>query len=215
MVERYGHELEPGLVLQLERKDRMEEMEFYFPNSRIPAGTCLRLTGGLLLRHYLEGVGKSEKHRISSDGYLKGLVDLIFRRWEAICSIEVEQTERASGWVRFGPNRARDARSPRLAVSSLSQWPPTVSCKADCRIILRRTFRRRYYLYPRHANWFAAESSEIVPTFPSSRPSINFLAKQKEEEGTGRTKLGTARTRPGDCFLFRTKGIFRRRQDLG
>ena len=28
------------------------------------------------------------------------------------------------------------------------------------------------------------------------------MAKQNEEEGTGRTKLGTARTRPGDCFLF-------------
>ena len=76
-----GTELEPGLVLQsLERKDRMEEMEFYFP---VQPGFLPELASvlpeGCLLRHYLEGVGKSEKHRISSDGYLKGLVDLIFR----------------------------------------------------------------------------------------------------------------------------------------
>ena len=75
-----GTELEPGLVLQsLERKDRMEEMEFYFP---VHPGFLPQLASALpecLLRRYLEGVGKSEKHRIASDGYLKGLVDLIFR----------------------------------------------------------------------------------------------------------------------------------------
>ncbi len=82
MVEQVmGTELEPGLVLQsLERKDRMEEMEFYFP---VHPGFLPELASVLpedcLLRRYLEGVGKSEKHRISSDGYLKGLVDLIFR----------------------------------------------------------------------------------------------------------------------------------------
>ena len=82
MVEQVmGTELEPGLVLQsLERKDRMEEMEFYFP---VQPGFLPELASvlpeGCLLRRYLEGVGKSEKHRISSDGYLKGLVDLIFR----------------------------------------------------------------------------------------------------------------------------------------
>lgn len=76
-----GTELEPGLVLSsLERKDRMEEMEFYFP---VQPGFLPELASaipeGCLLRRYLEGVGKSEKHRIASDGYLKGLVDLIFR----------------------------------------------------------------------------------------------------------------------------------------
>jgi exodeoxyribonuclease V beta subunit len=82
MVEQVmGAELEPGLTLgSLERKDRMEEMEFYFP---VYPGFLPELASALpencLLRHYLEGVGQSEKHRIASDGYLKGLVDLIFR----------------------------------------------------------------------------------------------------------------------------------------
>jgi exodeoxyribonuclease V beta subunit len=82
MVEQVmGTELEPGLVLQsLERKDRMEEMEFYFPvNPGFLPELASALPKGCLLRHYLEGVAKSEKHRIASDGYLKGLVDLIFR----------------------------------------------------------------------------------------------------------------------------------------
>ena len=82
MVEQVmGTELEPGLVLQsLERKDRMEEMEFYFPvHPGFLPELASALPEGCLLRRYLEGVGKSEKHRISSDGYLKGLVDLIFR----------------------------------------------------------------------------------------------------------------------------------------
>jgi exodeoxyribonuclease V beta subunit len=82
MVEQVmGTELEPGLALgSLERKDRMEEMEFYFP---VYPGFLPELASALpedcLLRHYLEGVDQSEKHRIASDGYLKGLVDLIFR----------------------------------------------------------------------------------------------------------------------------------------
>jgi len=76
-----GAELEPGLVLSsLERKDRMEEMEFYFPvQPGFLPELATALPEGCLLRHYLDGVGKSEKHRIASDGYLKGLVDLIFR----------------------------------------------------------------------------------------------------------------------------------------
>jgi exodeoxyribonuclease V beta subunit len=74
-------ELEPGLVLgSLERKDRMEEMEFYFP---VHPGFLPKLASALpedcLLRHYLVGVVQSEKHRIGSQGYLKGLIDLIFR----------------------------------------------------------------------------------------------------------------------------------------
>jgi len=82
MVEQVmGTELESGLTLgSLERKDRMEEMEFYFP---VYPGFLPELAAALpedcLLRHYLEGVDRSEKHRIASDGYLKGLVDLIFR----------------------------------------------------------------------------------------------------------------------------------------
>jgi exodeoxyribonuclease V beta subunit len=82
MVEQVmGTELEPGLVLgSLERKDRMEEMEFYFP---VHPGFLPELASALpedcLLRQYLDGVDQSEKHRIASDGYLKGLVDLIFR----------------------------------------------------------------------------------------------------------------------------------------
>ena len=70
-----GTELEPCLVLQsLERKG-MEEMNF----TSVPGflWSCLRLTRGLFVGA-TSGVGKSEKHRISSNGYLKGLVDLIF-----------------------------------------------------------------------------------------------------------------------------------------
>jgi exodeoxyribonuclease V beta subunit len=74
-------ELEPGLILgALGRKDRMEEMEFHFP---VQPGFLPKLASalpdGCLLRRYLEGVDRSEKHRIGSQGYLKGLVDLIFR----------------------------------------------------------------------------------------------------------------------------------------
>ena len=82
MVEQVmGTELEPGLILgSVERKDRMEEMEFHFPvRPGFLPELASSLPEGCLLRSYLEGVKKSDRHRISSDGYLKGLVDLIFR----------------------------------------------------------------------------------------------------------------------------------------
>jgi exodeoxyribonuclease V beta subunit len=82
MVEQVmGTELEPGLALgSLGRKDRMEEMEFHFPvHPGFLPKLASALPDGCLLRRYLEGVDRSEKHRIGSQGYLKGLVDLIFR----------------------------------------------------------------------------------------------------------------------------------------
>jgi len=74
-------ELEPGLVLaSLARKDRMEEMEFHFPvQPGFLPDLISALPTGCLLESYLRGVGGSERHRIETAGYLKGLVDLIFR----------------------------------------------------------------------------------------------------------------------------------------
>ena len=102
-----------------------------------------------------------------------------------------------------------------LAVSLRGGHPP-FPAKPIADYSYEEHFGGVYYLFIRGMQIGSqAGIFRIVPTFPSSRPSINFLAKQNEEEGTGRTKLGTARTRRSDCFLFRTKGIFRRRQDLG
>jgi exodeoxyribonuclease V beta subunit len=74
-------ELEPGLSLnKLEKADRMEEMEFHFP---MAPGFLPELSGSLpedsILKKYLVRLSREDYRRIEENGYLKGLVDLIFR----------------------------------------------------------------------------------------------------------------------------------------
>jgi len=74
-------ELEPGLSLnKLEKADRMEEMEFHFP---MAPGFLPELSGSLpagsILKKYLDRLNREDCRRIEENGYLKGLVDLIFR----------------------------------------------------------------------------------------------------------------------------------------
>ena len=65
---------------EISKEDRVEEMEFHFP---IQAGRFSQLIESLpqdsLLSRYLKGVGKERTLEIESEGYLKGLMDLVFR----------------------------------------------------------------------------------------------------------------------------------------
>ncbi|MDA7757271.1 exodeoxyribonuclease V subunit beta [Opitutales bacterium] len=62
------------------RGDRVEEMEFHFP---IRQGVITQLAGELpdssFLGRYLRGLAGDQVLQIESQGYLKGLIDLIFR----------------------------------------------------------------------------------------------------------------------------------------
>ncbi|OUU37176.1 MAG: exodeoxyribonuclease V subunit beta [Verrucomicrobia bacterium TMED56] len=74
-------DLEPGFCLKkLARSDRLEEMEFHFP--MVP-GFLPELAGSLpkssVLRKYLSRLKGDDFLRIEENGYLNGLVDLIFR----------------------------------------------------------------------------------------------------------------------------------------
>jgi len=74
-------ELEPGLSLnKLDRIDRLEEMEFHFPMS---PGFLPELADSLpessLLGKYLGRLNRDDCRKIEENGYLNGLVDLIFR----------------------------------------------------------------------------------------------------------------------------------------
>ena len=74
-------DLFPGFSLSsLSTSDRMEEMEFLFPS----ASTELSKLGSILpddsqLKKYLSRVDGSEWAELEKDGYLTGLVDLVFR----------------------------------------------------------------------------------------------------------------------------------------
>jgi len=65
---------------EISQEDRVEEMEFHFP---IQAGRFSQLIESLpqgsLLSRYLQGVGQERILEIESEGYLKGLMDLVFR----------------------------------------------------------------------------------------------------------------------------------------
>ena len=81
MVEKVmATELQPGFSLnRLERNDRIEEMEFYFP---ITPGFLPELVSQLpadsLFKEYLGRLSESDYRRLEQRGYLKGLIDLIF-----------------------------------------------------------------------------------------------------------------------------------------
>lgn len=64
----------------ISQEDRVEEMEFHFP---IQTGRFSQLIESLpqdsLLSRYLQGVGQERVLEIESEGYLKGLMDLVFR----------------------------------------------------------------------------------------------------------------------------------------
>ena len=74
-------ELHRGFSLQkLQEHDRLEEMEFHFP---MVSGFLPDLTNSLpadgILKRYLTRLNEEDFRRIRTDGYLKGLIDLIFR----------------------------------------------------------------------------------------------------------------------------------------
>lgn len=74
-------ELEPGFSLnKLEREDHLEEMEFHFPMATgfLPELSC-SLPDSSFLKKYLKRLNHEDCLRIEESGYLKGLVDLIFR----------------------------------------------------------------------------------------------------------------------------------------
>ena len=77
-----GTELEHGFCLNLlNDTDRLEEMEFYFP---VSSGFLPELAQHLpvhsKLKKYLDRISADECMRIAGDGYLKGLIDLTFRK---------------------------------------------------------------------------------------------------------------------------------------
>ena len=65
---------------EISMHDRVEEMEFHFP---IKQGQFSQLIESLpqesLLSRYLKGVGQEQLLEIESEGFLKGLMDLVFR----------------------------------------------------------------------------------------------------------------------------------------
>ena len=65
---------------EIPMNDRVEEMEFHFP---IKKGQFSQLIESLaqesLLSRYLQGVGQEQLLEIESEGFLKGLMDLVFR----------------------------------------------------------------------------------------------------------------------------------------
>ena len=76
-----AQKLESGFSLsEISQEERVEEMEFHFP---IQAGRFSQLLESLphesLLFRYLQGVGQERVLEIESEGYLKGLMDLVFR----------------------------------------------------------------------------------------------------------------------------------------
>ena len=99
-------ELKPGLsVGSVDRSDRMEEMEFHFPvGPGFLPGLASALPEGCLLRRYLEGVDRSERHRIEQAGYLKGLVDLVFRAGGAYYVLDWKSNRLSGSPDGFGPN---------------------------------------------------------------------------------------------------------------
>ena len=77
-----GTELEKGFCLNLLKKsDCLEEMEFHFP---VSSGFLPELAQYVpehsKFRKYLDRINADECSRIESDGYLKGLIDLTFRK---------------------------------------------------------------------------------------------------------------------------------------
>jgi exodeoxyribonuclease V beta subunit len=77
-----GSELEQGFCLNLlNDTDRLEEMEFYFPvSSGFLPELAQHLPAHSKLKKYLDRISADECMRIDGDGYLKGLIDLTFRR---------------------------------------------------------------------------------------------------------------------------------------
>ena len=77
-----GTELEQGFCLNLLNvTDRLEEMEFYFPvSSGFLPELAQHLPAHSKLKKYLDRISADECMRIEGDGYLKGLIDLTFRK---------------------------------------------------------------------------------------------------------------------------------------
>ena len=75
-------ELEQGFCLNLLNvTDRLEEMEFYFPvSSGFLPELAQHLPAHSKLKKYLDRISADECMRIEGDGYLKGLIDLTFRK---------------------------------------------------------------------------------------------------------------------------------------
>lgn len=74
-------ELQPGFSLNgLNAADRLEEMEFHFPMASgfLPEITA-SLPNGSMLKKYLGRLNQEDYRRMEERGYLKGLVDLLFR----------------------------------------------------------------------------------------------------------------------------------------
>ena len=76
-----GEKLSAGFSLSdISLEDRIEEMEFHFPTrSGVFSELCKSLPEESLLYRYLQGVSSEEILGIESSGFLKGLMDLVFR----------------------------------------------------------------------------------------------------------------------------------------
>ena len=76
-----GEKLSDGFSLsEIPLEDRIEEMEFHFPTrSGVFSELCKSLPEDSLLHQYLQGVSSEEILEIESSGFLKGLMDLVFR----------------------------------------------------------------------------------------------------------------------------------------
>jgi exodeoxyribonuclease V beta subunit len=74
-------QLKSGFSLgEVPRGDRVEEMEFYFPiRSGVISQLAEQLPESSYLGRYLRGLAGDQVLQIESQGYLKGLIDLIFR----------------------------------------------------------------------------------------------------------------------------------------
>jgi exodeoxyribonuclease V beta subunit len=75
-------ELEQGLCLNLLKKsDRLEEMEFHFPvSSGFLPDLAKHVPEHSKFKKYLDRISADEFRGIEGDGYLKGLIDLTFRK---------------------------------------------------------------------------------------------------------------------------------------
>ena len=85
-----GTELEQGFCLNfLKETDYLVEMEFYFPIcSGFLPNLARHIPGHSKLKKYLDRISTDECRRIEGDGYLKGLIDLIFRKDDKYCLLD-------------------------------------------------------------------------------------------------------------------------------
>ena len=99
-------ELEKGFSLSLLKKcDRLEEMEFYFPTSSgfLPE-LAQRIPQHSKLKKYLDRINAEDSRKIEGDGYLKGLIDLSFRKNEKFYLLDWKSNKLGGTNEGFGKN---------------------------------------------------------------------------------------------------------------